>query len=94
MSVGIEGPRTPKAGGWEATHVGSSGHTDVKEGCMEGAGGQATLTPAPGGGGRGGVEVRGQCGSLCPPSCRTSWMVVSRDKGCGDAATALTGIPG
>lgn len=53
MSVGIEGPRTPKAGGWEATHVGSSGHTDVKEGCMEGAGGQATLTPAPGGGGQG-----------------------------------------
>lgn len=26
----LEGPRTPKAGGWEATHVGSSGHTDVK----------------------------------------------------------------
>lgn len=53
MSGGIEGPRTPKPGGWEATHAGSSGHTDVKEGCMEGAGGQTTPTPAPGGGGQG-----------------------------------------
>lgn len=66
MSVGIEGPRTPKAGGWEATHVGSLAHTDVKEG-MEGAGGQATLTPAPWGRGPGvGWKVRGQCGSLHP----------------------------
>lgn len=49
----LRGPRTPKAGAWEATHAGGSRHTDVKEGCMEGAGGQATPTPSPGGGGQG-----------------------------------------
>lgn len=46
---------------------------------MEGAGGQATLTPVPWGRGPGvGVEVRAVW--VTASSCRTSWMVVSRDK--------------
>ena len=94
MSVGNEGPQDPE-GWWLGSHTWC--HTDVtlmsrRDAWKELGVRRHRLCPL-GLGAGGGVEIRGQRGSLCPPSHRTSWIVVSRDEGCGDR-NSLLGIPG